>query len=159
MARLAAECDDSAFDEVAPSAQEQEAEAATEEPVESESYIYFNPDRVSEHRNYDIVIEIGTSVSRTAVEVNENLMADENYRELLRCLNTKQRHFFNHVVHWIKTKDAPLYAFLTGGAGVGKSVVIRALYQTLYRHLNLAEGQNADEKKDIVVCLYWKSSI
>ena len=33
MARLAAECDDNAYDDVAPSAQEQEAEAAMEEPI------------------------------------------------------------------------------------------------------------------------------
>ena len=159
MARLAAECDDNTYNVVAPSAQEQEAEAAMEEPIESETFVYFNPDRAIEHREYDIGIELGTSVSRATVEVNENLMADGKYRELMRCLNAKQRHFFNHVVHWIKTKDAALYTFLTGGAGVGKSVVIRALYQTLYRYLNLAEGENADEKKDIVVCFYWKSSI
>ena len=80
-------------------------------------------------------------------------MADGKYRELMRCLNVKQRHFFNHVVHWIKTKDAPLYTFLTGGAVVGKSVVIRALCQTLYRYLNLTEGENADEKR-ILLCAY-----
>ena len=60
---------------------------------------------------------------------------------------------FNLVVHWLKTKDAPLYTFLTGGAGVGKSVVIRALYKPLYRYLNLAEGENADEKR-ILLCAY-----
>ena len=40
-----------------------------------------------------------------------------------------------------------MYAFLTGGAGVGKSVVIRALYQTLYRILNLKDGENPDDKR------------
>ena len=35
---------------------------------------------------------------------------------------------------------------MTGGAGVGKSVVIRALYQTLYRILNLKEWENSDDK-------------
>ena len=45
----------------------------------------------------------------------------------------------------IKIKDAPLYAFLSGGAGAGKNVVIRVLYQTLYRLLDLKEGENPDE--------------
>ena len=35
-----------------------------------------------------------------------------------------------------------LYMHLSGGAGVGKSVVIRASHQTLYRLLNLKEGEN-----------------
>ena len=46
-----------------------------------------------------------------------------------------------------------MYAFLTGGAGVGKSVVIRALYQTLYRILNLKDGENPDDKM-ILLCAY-----
>ena len=56
-------------------------------------------------------------------------------------------------MHWIKCKDEPVYAFLTGGAGVGKSVVIRALYQTLYRILNLKDGENPDDKR-ILLCAY-----
>ena len=69
------------------------------------------------------------------------MLEEEQYFHLLRSLNKKQKHFHNHVIHWIKTKDVPLYAFLSGGAGVGKHVVIRALYQTLYRLLNLKEGE------------------
>ena len=53
----------------------------------------------------------------------------------------------------LKCKDEPVYAFLTGGAGVGKSVVIRALYQTVYRILNLKDGENPDDKK-ILLCAY-----
>lgn len=42
---------------------------------------------------------------------------------------------------------------MTGGADVGKSVVIRALYQTLYRHLNEKAGQNPDDIR-IILCAY-----
>ena len=81
------------------------------------------------------------------------LLPDDEYLTLLRSLNLRQREFFNHIVHWIKCKDEPVYAFLTGGAGVGKSVVIRALYQTLYRILNLKDGENPDDKI-ILPCAY-----
>ena len=47
----------------------------------------------------------------------------------------------------------PIYAFLTGGAGVGKSVVIRALYQSLFRILNLRDGENPDDIR-ILLCAY-----
>ena len=152
-ARLMAEEEYDAFDEVAPGTQQVEAETAEEETVESEAFIYFNPDRATEHREYDIGIEIGCSVSASQIVTNDNVLPDEEYRTLLRSLNIKQRQFYNHVVHWIKTKDAPLYAFLSGGAGVGKSVVIRALYQTLFRMLNLKEGENPDDVR-ILLCAY-----
>ena len=145
------ECD--AFDEIAPGTEQIEADTAEENAVESEAFVYFNPDRAYEHRNHDIAIEIGCSVSAPQINPNENILPEQQYRELLRCLNTKQMHFYNHVIHWIKTKDEPLYAFLSGGAGVGKSVVIRALYQTLFRMLNLREGENADDIS-VLLCAY-----
>jgi hypothetical protein len=46
------------------------------------------------------------------------------------------------VLTWIKAKDEPLYAFLTGGAGVGKSVVVKALFQGLHRYLCSKEGED-----------------
>ena len=81
------------------------------------------------------------------------MLPDDEYLTLLRNLNLRQREFFNHVIHWIKCKDTPIYAFLTGGAGVGKSVVIRALYQSLYRILNLRDGENPDDIR-ILLCAY-----
>ena len=81
------------------------------------------------------------------------MLPDEEYLTLLRSLNLRQREFFNHIVHWLKCKDEPIYAFLTGGAGVGKSVVIRALYQSLYKILNLKDGENPDDIR-ILLCAY-----
>ena len=128
LAKAVAEPDEDAYDELAPTTQKIEAETAEESTLESESFIYFNPDRISEHRHYDIGIEIGCGISTARVDSNEIILPDDQYRVLLRNLNTQQRHFHDHVVHWIKTRYEPLYAFLSGGAGVGKSVVIRALY-------------------------------
>jgi len=153
-ARELAEKDYNAYDDVAPGAQEQESEALQEEPVESEEFLFFNPDKVAGPREYDIGIELGSGhVSAATIEQTENILSDEDYLSLLRSLNQKQRQFYNHVIHWMKTKDEPIYAFLTGGAGVGKSVVIRCLYQTLYRMLNLKEGEDPDDKR-ILLCAF-----
>ena len=81
------------------------------------------------------------------------MLPDEQYLNLLRSLNLRQREFFNHVLYWIKCKEEPLYAFLSGGAGVGKSVLIKALYQSLYRFLNLREGENPDDIR-VLLCAY-----
>ena len=105
------------------------------------------------HRHYDIGIELQSTCSVPPVETTGILLPDDEYLTQLRSLNLRQREFFNHIVHWIKCKDEPVYAFLTGGAGVVKSVVIRAFYQTLYRILNLKDGENPDDKI-ILLCAY-----
>ena len=56
-------------------------------------------------------------------------------------------------MHWIKCKDEPVCAFLTEGTGVDKSVVIKTLYQSLYRILNLRERENPDDIR-ILLCAY-----
>lgn len=65
----------------------------------------------------------------------------------------KQREFFNHVLQWVKTKEEPIYFFLSGGAGVGKSVLIRALYQAMHRFLCSTECENPDDIR-IFLCAY-----
>ena len=153
LARQMMEDEQREYDQTAPNAEQENREAVEEGSKESEQFVYFNPSRVVEHRHYDIGIELQSTCSVPPVETTGILLPDDEYLTLLRSLNLRQREFFNHIVHWIKCKDEPVYAFLTGGAGVGKSVVIRALYQTLYRILNLKDGENPDDKR-ILLCAY-----
>ena len=152
LARQMAEEDD-AYDEIAPNAEHENREAEEEGEREAKNFVYFNPDRVVEHRQYDIGIEIQSVCSVPAVEINGAMLPDEQYLNLVRSLNLRQREFFNHVLYWLKCKEEPLYAFLSGGAGVGKSVLIKALYQSLYRFLNLREGENPDDIR-VLLCAY-----
>ena len=150
LARPMMEAEERAYDQIAPSAEQESRKAEEEGAKEAENVVYFNPNRVVEHRHYDIGIELQSTCSVPQVETTGILYLDEEYLMLLRSLNLRQREFFNHIVHWIKCKDEAVYTFLTGGVGVGKSVVIRALYQSLYRILNLREGENPD---DIIILL------
>ena len=153
LARQMMEDEQREYDQTAPNAEQENREAEEEGSKESEQFVYFDPSRVVEHRHYDIGIELQSTCSVPPVETTGIVLPDDEYLTLLRSLNLRQREFFNHIVHWIKCKDEPVYAFLTGGAGVGKSVVIRALYQTLYRILNLKDGENPDDKR-ILLCAY-----
>lgn len=48
-------------------------------------------------------------------------------------------------MHLLKTRISPLYVFfLTGGAGVGKSVVTRALYQGLLKFYSHQLNESPD---------------
>ena len=52
----------------------------------------------------------------------------------------------------IKTSDEALrLRFLSGGAGVGKTTVTNALYETLIRYLNSVPGENPDDIKVLKV--------
>ena len=141
----AAEEDFQQYDELAPNAQEANALDEAEGQEESVEYVHFNPDRPVEQRHCDIGAEIGVATSTACVACHSERIPDDQYLEIMRTLNFKQREFFNHVLHWHKTKDEPIYAFLSGGAGVGKSVLIKALYQALHRHLHSAEGEDPDD--------------
>ena len=153
LARQMMEAEERDYDQIAPNAEQENREAEEEGTGESEKFVCFNPSRVVEQRHYDIGIELQSTCSVPPVETSGILLPEDEYLQLLRTLNLRQREFFNHIVHWIKCKDEPVYAFLTGGAGVGKSVVIRALYQSLFRILNLKDGENPDDKT-ILLCAY-----
>lgn len=60
-------------------------------------------------------------------------MGNSEYNALVRSLNDKQKIFFYHVLHKIKTDDLPICCFLTGGAGVGKSLLTTCLFQAITR--------------------------
>ena len=128
-------------------------EAEEEGIKEAENFVYFNPNKDVEHRHYDIGIELQSTCSVPPVETTGILYPDEEYLRLLRSLNLRQREFFNHIVHWIKRKDEPVYAFLTEGAGVGKSVVIRALYQSFVQNFESERRGNPDDIR-ILLCAY-----
>jgi len=76
------------------------------------------------NNNYDLSEDLG--IPSSSVNYEENIsfdeMPDEDYRQIVRSLNTKQFNFFCQVLHPVKTS-------LSGGAGVGKSHLIKALFQ------------------------------
>ena len=51
-------------------------------------------------------------------------------------LNEKQRDVVMHVIHCFKTNVLPIRLFLSGSAGVGKSTVIKTIYQLLTHHFS-----------------------
>ena len=51
----------------------------------------------------------------------------------MRSLSCQQIEFIYDTVHLLKISDRPIYRFLSGGAGTGKSYVLKALRETLER--------------------------
>ena len=112
--------------------------------TESEPFVFFNPDCPKAHRDYDLGPDL--ELQSKSVEVESHRILTEDYLRIVRTLNMKQKEFFIHVLHWIKTKEEPLHLFLTGGAGVGKS-----LYQAMTRHLCSESGEDPEDCR-VLIC-------
>jgi hypothetical protein len=87
-----------------------------------------------------------SSISRMVMqEVNE-------YHNIMRSLNPEQKALVDHVL--IHVRDKPreqLKIFLTGGAGVGKSVVVNALRRSLTWHYSSYRGVDGSTLKVLVL--------
>lgn len=115
----------------------------------AEKYGCFDPGK---QLNYDVALDIGITRKQISDDdLHMHKLPETEYREMVRSLNPKQKAFFYHILHWFKSNDKPLYNFLSGGAGVGKSVVTKAIYQGLIRCLNVCPGSNPDEVK-VILC-------
>jgi len=61
---------------------------------------------------------------------------------LMKSLNLEQIQFVYDTIHHLKTSQQPVYRFLSGGAGTGKSYVLRALRETAERFYRSRAGEN-----------------
>ena len=94
LARQMMEAEEAEYDELAPNAEQENREAEEEGVKESENFVYFNPDRVVEHRHYDIGIEMQSTCSVPRVETTCFMLPDEEYLRLLRSLKFKTAGIF-----------------------------------------------------------------
>ena len=132
-----------------------EAKDGETEPVQSPKYVFYTPEK-REHTYYDLGADIGlaTHIANDEVEMLQARCQENEYMDMLAKLNFKQRQIFTHIIHSLTFKpDEQLCLFITGGAGVGKSLLIRTLYQALLRMLCSNAGQNPEDIR-IMMCAY-----
>ena len=104
------------------------------------------------NENYDLSEDVGIpSVTTSTEPLILNELQDNDYRQLVETLNKRQKEFFYHVLHLIKTSDKPFYYFLSGGAGVGNSHLVKALYQAALKYYNSRHGEDFQEVKILLL--------
>ena len=138
-------------DDIAPSCQQVEAEDAECGDVDSEAFAFFDPERDGQQLQYDIGIDVGLPPLPAEVTLLPTFVPDDEFRKQVQSLNKSQFEFFSHVLHTVKLNNEKLRVFLSGGAGVGKSVVVRTLYQALMRWYCKTPGMNP-ENIYILIC-------
>ena len=76
-------------------------------------------------------------------------ISDDDLRQCVRSLNKRQRYAYDIVLAWCRNKMKnmnslkpkelePIYLFITGGAGAGKSHLIKTIYHTVTKTLRHA---------------------
>ena len=79
------------------------------------------------------------------------LIPDVDYQQLIRNLNDNQRKYTLNVMSLIKDGDKHFFHFINGGAGVNKSTLIKALYQSILRFSNSLPGSNPEAIR-VAIC-------
>lgn len=83
-----------------------------------------------EYPSYDTPnISLLENVSTESQEIGTTFLKDSEYFSLVQSLNKEQYIFFQLILSWMKNEDKPIYAFLTGGVGVRKTVLVKSLFQ------------------------------
>ncbi|CAD7078884.1 unnamed protein product [Hermetia illucens] len=83
-----------------------------------------------------------------------SVLSAEEFQEMTRSLNLDQRDFLQHVTYFFETASAstpPMRTFISGGAGVGKSVLTKAIYHKVSHAFNKEPGCNPDDIR-ILLC-------
>ena len=97
------------------------------------------------NETYNLSDDLGIPSCAATEPLILNEMPDDEYRNMVKMLNKEQKEFFYHALHLTKTSDEPFYCFLSGGAGVGKSHVTKALYQAALKYYNRIAGDSFTE--------------
>ncbi|CAG5005017.1 unnamed protein product [Parnassius apollo] len=87
------------------------------------------------------------------------LLSHDDILILTRKLNDAQRDMlFQIYQHFSIASPHPLYLFISGWAGVGKSILIRAIYQCLTLLFNREAGSNPDALKILLTAFTGKAA-
>ena len=141
------------YDDVAPSTQHEETQHELLETTQSESFEFFDPDRPLSQQHDDIApqLHLPPTTFQDSVEIIDNIMSDEEYRHHIQSLNKNQYELFSHIMNVATKKDKQELCWLNGGAGTGKSHLLKALYQGLYHICCTEPGQNRETNKVLIM--------
>jgi len=106
-------------------------------------------DQIETEEDDDIIPDLLPNVGTSKIENNPSAMKKQDAMDLLRSLNEKQSQIFYKVRQWCLAKvqgenPDPFHVFISGPGGVGKSVLIKAIYYEASRILSRLT-ENPDE--------------
>ena len=87
-----------------------------------------------------------------SVQTKPNILNSTQFIELINSLNTKQYTFFLYIMQQqLHNENQQTLVCLHGGAGTGKSHVLKAIYQGLNKLLNQKPGQQTNDLTTLLI--------
>ncbi|KAG2192542.1 hypothetical protein INT47_011655 [Mucor saturninus] len=139
-------------------------EEELEEPVDENNMNDFSMYTMPDETDINLQTRSGTDTQSRERSSASSTPSSEGFARpdkldntsLLSLLNCEQRNCFNHIINHVRHEDCkltPVHLFITGGAGTGKSLLIRALYQSLIRFYD--EDRDGDlQKSSVALCAF-----
>ena len=132
---------------------------------DNNEFSMLNPNLLDyEDENLSGLVHVGSVAPAT---INDITLPNNMYYEICSQLNCEQRHLLNFILTYaIQCRFAenyntvapdPFYIFLSGGAGVGKSYLAKAIIECLVRILKYP-GQNLDQPSILVTASTGKAA-
>jgi len=98
----------------------------------------------------DIYETMGISVPKADITkelIVRNKLSSVNLIKLLTTLNVKQNLYLYNLLYRIKLKRVPLFDFISGQAGVGKSKLIQAIFHGINNYFNYIDNSEPDNPR------------
>ncbi|XP_037811885.1 uncharacterized protein LOC119603786 [Lucilia sericata] len=100
------------------------------------------------------IINIENNIHNDSIDHNQDillirlppLISEMDLQTSIRSLNCKQRMYLQHLLQNV-VESVCFYEYIGGGAGVGKSRLIKTIYQSVTHRLNSIPGANPDLPK------------
>ena len=110
----------------------------------------------SEHTNntYDLKedLKIPKHNYIDSVQTKPNILDNTEFLQLINSFNTKQYKFFLYIMQQqMHNENSQTLVCLHGGAGTGKSYVLKGIYQGLNRLLNQKPGQQTNDLTTLLI--------
>ncbi|EDS27530.1 conserved hypothetical protein [Culex quinquefasciatus] len=141
---------------------EEELERAVEEAKnhrklhDEEELAEFEANKIPKDQEVDVFVEAGMDRPKNVVQFkycSPPKVDKQEVMELLCKLNNRQKEIVMHVYKSFRCNETPLRIFISGSAGVGKSMVIKALYQLITYHLEYEVETKAHQDLESVKVL------
>ena len=104
---------------------------------------------IQHDKQYNVGQDITGDLPKCTIErfLAPSVKPDSEYFEVMRSLNIKQRYYIMELLHRVKDDKNRINNVIIGGAGVGKSTLIAAIFQSLLRYYNSIPGATPDSIK------------
>ena len=119
-----------------------------------EQFQFLIPNNNNSNTKYDLHQDLKITKYNyvDSVQTKPNILDNTEFIDLINSLNTKQYKFFLYIMQQqLHNENNQTLVCLHGGAGTGKSHVLKAVYQGLNKLLNQKPGQSTDDITTLLI--------